>query len=188
MPSTQVAEKFKDYVTKLETANPAKVASAPGLGPATIALANGEVLEGTVLGRVVVRRADASGNIALRVLEGSDILAIDEAGICANGESVVLAAMQGATHQDLLQALIFWDEGRRLKNGQGMVRNVGTAQVLGARIDNARIKRGHKEEFLGEYRIDQGARTIAVLSSVRLKKSDGAIVTIKVAEIVASKQ
>jgi hypothetical protein len=146
------------------------------------------VIEGTVQGRVVVRRADAEGNVAIRVLEGTDIVAIDQTGIRANGESVMLAAMQGATQDDVLQGLIFWDEGRRLKNGQGMVRDVGTAQVLGARIDNARIKPGRKEEFLGEYRINEGARTITLLSSVRLKKADGAVVTIKAAEIVASKQ
>ena len=176
MPSTQAAEKFKDYVTKLETANPAKVASAPGLGPATIALANGEVLEGTVLGRVVVRRADAGGNIALRVLEGSTSSPSTRPAFARTGNPWVLAAIQGATHQDLCcQALIFWDEGRRPQewSGDGAQRRHCTS----ARRPHRQCQDQTRPQGRIPWRVTgsiKARRTIAVLSSVRLKKTDGA--------------
>jgi hypothetical protein len=98
----------------------------PGAAPAVITLANGEVLEGTVQGRDLTRRSGAEGDVAIRMLDGRDIAAIDRTAIRASGESVMLVGMNGATQEDVLQGLIFWDDGRRLKVGQGVVREVGS--------------------------------------------------------------
>ena len=163
-------------------------ASSRTLAAAVITLANGDVIEGTVQGRVLVRRTGEAGNVAICVVEGKDISSIDQTGIRASGESVMLAGMKGATQDQVLQGLIFWDEGRRLKTGQGMIRAVGTAEIVGLRIDFASMKPFPNDKVLGEYEINEAAKRVTLLSSVRLKKGDGTVVTIPVAEIVASKQ
>lgn len=161
------------------------LAQAPA-GAAVITLANGEVIDGTIQGRVLTRRF-TGGDVAFRMLEGKDISSIDESGIRATGDSVMLVGMKGATQEDVLQGLIIWNEGRRLRPRQALVRDVGTAQVIGARVDNATMK-PFPEEFLGEYRIDEAAKKIELLASVRLKTANGAVVTIQLAEIVRFKQ
>lgn len=156
--------------------------SAP-VAAAVVTLANGDVIEGTIQSRVLIKRFTTDGDVAFRVVEGEDILSIDATGIHCKGESVVLAGMKGATPEDILQGLIWWREGRSLRLGQALLRDVGTAQVVGARVQNSAVKPA-SEELLGEYRIKDNAKKIELLSYIRLKKPDGTVVTTPIADLV----
>jgi hypothetical protein len=156
------------------------------LDAAVITLANGQVVEGTIQGRVLVRRTTPDGDVAFRVLEGKDITNIDASGVHANGDSIFLIGMKGATPDDVVQGLIWWSEGRDLKKGRGLVREVGTGQVVGARVQNSSVK-SDSGEFLGEYRINHWDKRIDLLFAIRLKRPDGTTATIPASEIVSAR-
>ena len=158
------------------------VAVRTPVAAAVVTLANGQVIEGAVQGRVLVRRCSPDGNVRIRVVEGGDISRIDASGVHATGESVFLVGLNGATQEDVLQGLIWWSDGRDLKQGQGSVRAIGTAQVAGMRVLNSSIE-SRSGELLGEYRIDDQDNTIELLSAIRLKRPDGSTVTIPAGEI-----
>ena len=99
----------------------------------------------------------------------------------------MLTGMKGATPEDILQGLIWWREGRSLRPGQGLVRDVGTAQVIGVRVQNSAVKPA-SEELLREYRIKDNAKKIELLSFIRLKKPDGTVVTTPIADLVVFKK
>jgi hypothetical protein len=152
---------------------------------ATIKLANGDVIEGTIQGHVViVMRSREGSDGGFRVVAGDDIVSIDEGGIAIEkGESLVLVGMDGARPSDVLKGLIWWNEGRDLKPKRGLIRKVGRAQVVGSRVPNESIK-PIVQELAGDYQINQGAETVTLIPSIRVKKADGATRTIALSDIV----
>lgn len=170
----------RTWLALLVTLLPAPVTAA------TVRLETGQVVEGTVQGRVLVIRATTDGDVMFRMLEGKDISSIDEAGIHATGETIVLMGMKGATAEDVMQGLIWWREGRDLKKKRVLIRAVGQAQVMGARFPSSEVK-SVAGDVLGEYRIDHGRKAIEILAEIRLKKPDGTVVAIPAAEIMKSR-
>ena len=152
---------------------------------ATVKLANGDVIEGTIQGHVViVMRSREGGDGGFRVVAGDDIVSIDEGGIAIEkGESLVLVGMDGALTSDVLKGLIWWNEGRDLKPNRGLIRKVGRAQVVGSRVPNESIK-PILQELAGDYQINQGAETVTLIPSIRVKKADGTTRTIALNDIV----
>lgn len=154
---------------------------------ASITLASGEVVEGTIQGRVLIARSSPDGQPAFRIVEGKDIVSIDARGIHTEGESVLFVSMKGASIDDTLQGLIWWDEGRALKLNKGLVRDVGKAQVIGVRMPTANIKPA-PEHIVGGYTINPSRKRIDVVESLRLQRPDGEIRTIPVSEITKFQQ
>jgi hypothetical protein len=184
MPATQVAEKLRDHVLSLE--NPASRKVEATVAATVVTLTDGQTVEGRVQGRVLVRRTTSNGGVVFRILEGRDITSIDASGVHANGEAIVLVGMKGATQHEVMQGLIWWNEGRDLKKGGGLIREIGTAQVAGARVPNSSLT-SDSGEFLGEYRINHQDHKIELLLAIRLKRSDGTTVTIPASEIIVAR-
>jgi hypothetical protein len=156
---------------------------------ASVTLANGDMIEGTVLGRILMDRPsrDANGNKTspgVRLVEGKDISSIDATGVHTDGESVVLLGMKGATLSETLQGLVWWDEGRSLKSNQALVRDVGKAQVVGARMPSSKVQTNPGQEMLlGEVVVNHSRKTVEFSGMIRLQRSAGEIVTIPVSQI-----
>jgi hypothetical protein len=154
---------------------------------ATVTLMSGEVVEGTIQGRVVIRRTSKDGEPAFRIVEGKDITRIDTSGVHHESDSLLLSSLKGATADDVLQGLIWWDEGRSLKTGQVQFRSVGNAQVLGAKIPRANIKPA-PEQLTGGYTIDRGRKRIDLVNAIVVQRPDGQTTTIQVSEITTFQQ
>ena len=151
----------------------------------SVTLASGEVIEGAVLGRILIGRMGSDGTLAFRIVEGKDIDKIDEAGVHARGESVMLVGIKNATAADILQGLIWWNEGADLKKGKGLMRDTGQATVAGVRLDSSAVKPG-RERLVGGYTIDKARKEVTLLNSIRLELRDGQIRTIPLSEMAGS--
>lgn len=158
------------------------LAAAPAQA-ATVTLANGNVVEGTIQGQVLIARQTPDGTPAFRVIEGKDITRIDATGVHADGQSVMLMGMKPATMPDVLEAFVWWEEGRRLLTDKAVVRRTRNGEVIGVRVANDRVK-AVKEELAGTSQIDPAARTIVIVPSLRVQRSDGSELVLAVKEVV----
>lgn len=155
---------------------------------ASVALANGEVVEGSIQGFILLDRTriDANGvkgSPVFRIVEGKDILRIDASGVVSEGETVILLSVKGsATVAETVQGVVWWDAGRALKKNQALVRDVGKGQVTGARMDASNV-RPMPEVLIGEFTVNHSEKAIEFSGSIRLKRPDGQIVTIPVSGI-----
>jgi len=151
---------------------------------ASVTLANGTVVEGTIQGPVLIKRETTDGTPAFRLVEGKDITRIDSSGVHGGGQSVMLMGVKTASIPDVLQALVWWDEGRSLVTNKALVRRSRNGEVIGVRVPNDRVK-PVKEELAGTYQIDLAAKTIVIVPSLRLRRPDGSELVLAVKDVVA---
>ena len=152
---------------------------------ASVTLANGDVIEGTVSGRILISRMGTDGTAAIRMVEGRDIERIDASGVHNKGDSVMLVGLKNATTDDMLRALLWWNEGADLKKGKGLVRETAGTTVAGVRLDNSSLK-PVRERLLGGYTINRERKEIALVTSIRLELPDGQVRTIPLSEIAGT--
>jgi hypothetical protein len=148
---------------------------------ATITLASGEIVEGEIQGRLLIKRGP-DPDFAYRIVEGRDVTSITAAGIACGGETVIVMSLKTVPAAALLKALKAWDEGRQLKTGQGTIRNIGRYEIIGFRKDNQSLQ-PIIESLLGDYRVF--GDTLDPSGSIRVSKSDGSLLTLSVGDIVS---
>ena len=97
----------------------------------------------------------------------------------------MLVGIKNATAADILQGLIWWNEGAGLKKGTRLRRETRQATGAGVRLDRSAVKPG-RERLVGGYTIDKARKEVTLLNSIRLELRDGQIRTVPLSEIAGS--